>query len=140
MLLRAVQFRTDRRDGEPESSRKLELAVVLSVVQNSPVAPKSARNWCATETGAHKMLQKTIIVGALAGALFCLAQQAAAQESRRVHEGNWPIQGGVKHQPTRDAAGGEFSRSQAEETDKLYDELLSNSFSATHHPGTARMR
>ena len=86
------------------------------------------------------MLHKTIIVAALAGALSCLAQQAIAQESRRVHGGGWPIQNGIKHQPTRDAVGGEFSRSQAEETDKLYDELLSNSFSATHHPGTARAR
>ena len=86
------------------------------------------------------MFHKTIIAAALAGAFLCLAQQAIAQESRRVHAGGWPIQNGIKHQPTRDAVGGEFSRSQAEETDKLYDELLSNSFSATHHPGTARAR
>ena len=86
------------------------------------------------------MLYKTIIVAALAGALSCLAQQAIAQNSRPVHGAGWPISNGIKHQPTRDAVGGEFSRSQAEETDKLYDELLSNSFSATHHPGTARAR
>jgi len=87
------------------------------------------------------MLQKIILVGALAGALSCLAQQATAQDSHvPVHGGDWPIQGGVKHQPTRDAVGGEFSRGQAEETDKLYDELMSNNFSGTHHSGTARMR
>ena len=86
------------------------------------------------------MLHKTIIVGALAGALSCLARQAIAQDSRPVHGGGWPIQNGVKHQPTRDAAGGEFSRSQAEETDRLYNELLSNSFSDTHHSGNARTR
>ena len=86
------------------------------------------------------MLHKTIIVIALTGALSCLAQQATAQDSRPVHGGGWPIQNGVKHQPTRDAVGGEFSRSQAEETDRLYEELMSNSFSATHHSGTARMR
>jgi hypothetical protein len=87
------------------------------------------------------MSHKTIIVAALAGALSCLAQQAIAQDSRvPVHGGGWPIQNGVKHQPTRDAVGGEFSRGQAEETDRLYEELMSNSFSATHHPGTARMR
>ena len=50
------------------------------------------------------------------------------------------FQNGIKHQPTRDAVGEEFSRSQAEETDRLYDELLSNSYGATHHTGTARMR
>jgi hypothetical protein len=86
------------------------------------------------------MLHKTIIVTALAGAISCLAQQAIAQDSRSVHGGDWPIQNGVKHQPTRGAVGGEFSRGQAEETDKLYDELMSNSFSATHHTGNARMR
>jgi hypothetical protein len=86
------------------------------------------------------MLHKTIIVTALAGAILCLAQQAIAQDSRPVHGGDWPIQNGVKHQPTRGAVGGEFSRGQAEETDKLYDELMSNGFSATHHSGNARMR
>jgi len=86
------------------------------------------------------MLHKTIIVMAVTGALSCLAQQATAQNSRPVHGGGWPIQNGVKHQPTRDAVGGEFSRGQAEETDKLYEELMSNSFGATHHSGTARMR
>jgi hypothetical protein len=86
------------------------------------------------------MLYRSLIVGALVGAFSCLAQQAIAQDSRPVHGGSWPIQNGVKHQPTRDAVGGEFSRGQAEETDRLYEELMSNSFSATHHPGTARMR
>jgi hypothetical protein len=87
------------------------------------------------------MPRRRIIVAALVGALSCMAQQAIAQDSRPVHEGGWPIQNGVKHQPTRGAVGGdEFSRSQAEETDRLYDELMSNSFSATHHSGTARMR
>jgi hypothetical protein len=87
------------------------------------------------------MFHKTIIVITLTGALSCLTQQAISQESHvPVHEGGWPIQNGVKHQPTRDAVGGEFSRGQAEETDKLYDELMSNGFSATHHSGIARMR
>jgi hypothetical protein len=86
------------------------------------------------------MSKNTIVVGAFAVALSCLTQQAVAQESPQVHGGAWPIQNGVKRQPTRDAAGEEFSRSQAEETDRLYNELLSNSFSNTHHSGTARMR
>ena len=86
------------------------------------------------------MLHKTIIVAALAGALSCLAQQAIAQDSHvPVHEGGWPIQKGVKHQPTRGAVGGEFSRGQAEETDRLYDELLNN-YGSTHHPGDIRTR
>jgi hypothetical protein len=86
------------------------------------------------------MSHKALMVFALVGALCCLAQQAIAQDSRPVHGGAWPIQNGIKHQPTRGAVQGEFSRGQAEETDKLYEELMSNSFSATHHTGNARMR
>jgi hypothetical protein len=86
------------------------------------------------------MLQKTFIVGAVAGTLSCLTQQAIAQDSRPIHGSDWPIQNGVKHQPTRGVVGGEFTPSQQDETDKLYDELMSNSFSNTHHSGTARMR
>jgi hypothetical protein len=84
------------------------------------------------------MSQKWLIVLAVVAALSCPAQSARAQNSSLTHEGSWPIQGGVKHQPTR-GAGGEFSRSQQEETDKLYDELMSN-YGATHHSGNARMR
>jgi hypothetical protein len=84
---------------------------------------------------SHKMLG----VFALVGALPCLAQQAIAQDSRPIHGGGWPIQNGVKHQPTRGAVGGEFSPGQAQETDKLYDELMSN-YGGTHHTGNARMR
>jgi Spy/CpxP family protein refolding chaperone len=86
------------------------------------------------------MLHKMIIAGALVGGLSCLAQQAKAQDSRPIHGGAWPIQGGVKHQPTRGAVGGEFTPGQQNETDRLYDELMQNNFSATHHPGDARSR
>ncbi len=86
------------------------------------------------------MLHKTIIAGAVVGGFSCLAQQAMAQESRPIHGGAWPIQGGVKHQPTRGAVGGEFTPGQKDETDKLYDELMQNNFSATHHTGNARSR
>lgn len=85
------------------------------------------------------MSQKRLIVFALVGPLS-MAQQAIAQNTSSVHEGNWPIENGVKHQPTRSAVGGEFSRSQQEETERLYNELMSNSLSATHHAGIARMR
>ena len=85
------------------------------------------------------MLYKTVIVAVLAGAISGLGQQAIAQESRPVHGGAWPIQGGVKHQPTRGAVGGEFTPSQQNETDRLYDELM-NSYGATHHTGNARSR
>jgi hypothetical protein len=80
--------------------------------------------------------RKLILLAMLAG---CLAEPAIAQNSSSVHEGAWPIENGVKHQPTRGAVGGEFSKSQQEETDKLYDELMSN-YGSTHHTGVSRMR
>jgi hypothetical protein len=89
------------------------------------------------------MSRRTLIVLALAGPLSLLAQQAIAQDSRPVHGDDWPIQNGIKHQPTRAELGGgqEFSRGQAEETDRLYNELMSNGgTSHTHHTGVARMR
>jgi hypothetical protein len=86
------------------------------------------------------MSNRTLIIFALVGLFSCLPQRGIAQNSSSVHEGSWPIENGVKHQPTRGEVGGEFSRSQQEETDRLYNELMSNSFGATHHPGIARMR
>jgi hypothetical protein len=73
------------------------------------------------------MSRHTLIVLALAGALSIAAQQAIAQDSSSVHEGEWPIQNGVRHQPTRGELGGghEFTQDQAGEVDRLYDELLS---------------
>ena len=84
------------------------------------------------------MFRKTLIVFALIGALLSWRSKRPPRIPRSVHGGGWPIQGGVKHQPTR-SAGGQFTRSQQEETDKLYDELMSN-YGATHHTGDARTR
>jgi hypothetical protein len=74
------------------------------------------------------MLHKTLIAVTLVGVLSFLAQPGIAQNRSSVHEGDWPIQGGVKHQPTRGELGGgrEFSQDQAHEIDQLYDQLLSS--------------
>jgi hypothetical protein len=74
------------------------------------------------------MLHKTLITFTLVGVLSFLAPLGIAQDSSSVHEGDWPIQGGVKHQPTRGELGGgrEFSQDQAREIDQLYDQLLSS--------------
>jgi len=85
------------------------------------------------------MLQRMPIVLGVIGALMSPARLALAEDSRPTHGGAWPIQHGVKHQPTRSEVGGEFSKSQQDETDKLYDQLMSN-YGATHHSGNARMR
>jgi len=86
------------------------------------------------------MSNRTLIIFALGGLFSCLLQRGIAQNSPPVHGGDWPIQNGIKHQPTPGDVGREFSRSQQEETDRLYNELMSNSLGATHHTGIARMR
>jgi hypothetical protein len=84
------------------------------------------------------MLQRMPIVLGVIGALMSPARLALAEDSRPTHEGAWPIQHGVRHQPTR-SEGGEFSKSQQDETDRLYNELMSN-YGDTHHTGNARVR
>ena len=87
------------------------------------------------------MLHKTIIVGALVGVISCLAQQAIAQE---FPAGSWGRLADLRTGSSTSRPGarweGNSTPGQAEETDKLYNELMSNSFSDTHHTGTARMR
>ena len=87
------------------------------------------------------MSHKTLILFALAGTLSFHAERGMAQQTEPRHLSG-PIQNGVKHQPTRGdvGGGGEFSKGQAEETDRLYNELMSNSFGGTRHTGVARMR
>jgi hypothetical protein len=74
------------------------------------------------------MSHKTRMIFALVGALSFAAQRAIAEDSSSVHGGEWPIQNGVKHQPTRGELGGgqEFTQGQAHEIDRLYDQLLSS--------------
>lgn len=82
------------------------------------------------------MSYKTLIGFALLGALSCLAQRGFAEDQSSVHGGQWPIQNGFDRQPTRgDLEGGhEFSSDQANEIDRLYDELLSTGDKAKGHP------
>jgi hypothetical protein len=86
------------------------------------------------------MSQKTLFAFALSGALSLQAQLAIAQNSRSVHEGEWPIENGVRHQPTRGDLGGghEFSQDQAHEIDQLYDQLLSTGDKSQAHLKRAR--
>ena len=70
------------------------------------------------------MLHKIPVVFGVVGALSLLSHPGIAQNSSSVHEGQWPIQNGVKHQPTGD--GQDITPDQAREIDRLYDELLSS--------------
>ena len=47
------------------------------------------------------MSNRTLIIFALVGLFSCLPQRGIAQNSPPVHGGDWPIQNGIKHQPTR---------------------------------------
>ncbi len=83
---------------------------------------------------------KALFALALFGALAFLTQPGIAQET--LHPA-WPIEGGVKHQPTqnelRTLHEQDVPSSDAREVDRLYNELM-NSYGGTHHTGNARTR
>lgn len=85
------------------------------------------------------MSYKTLFALALVAPLSFLAQPGTAQETL-LHP-SWPIENGVKHQPTRNELRAlhehDVPPSDAREIDRLYNELMS---SGTHHTGNARMR
>jgi hypothetical protein len=88
------------------------------------------------------MSHKTLMIFALLGALSFAAQQAIGEDSSSVHEGEWPIANGVKHQPTRNDLGGghEVTQDQAREVDRLYDQLVSSGGRTEDHPRPKRAR
>jgi hypothetical protein len=79
---------------------------------------------------------------ALVGVLSFLAQPGIAQETGSLHP-SWPIQNGIKHQPTQNELRAlhdqDVTPNDAREIDRLYNELMSN-YNNTHHTGIARMR
>ena len=85
------------------------------------------------------MSYKALFALALIGPLAFLTQPGIARE---LHP-SWPIQGGVKHQPTRNELRAlheqDVPSSDAREVDRLYNELMNN-YGGTHHTGNARMR
>ena len=88
------------------------------------------------------MSYKTLFALALVGALSLPAQRGIAQETE-LHP-SCPIENGIKHQPTqnelRELHDQDVTPNDAREIDRLYDELMSNSYAATHHTGIGRMR
>ena len=90
------------------------------------------------------MSYKSLLALALGGPLTFAAQPGIAQDSPALHP-SWPIQNGVKRQPTQNDLRALHDRdvpsSDAREIDRLYDQLMSTDVSGgTHHPGIARMR
>jgi len=88
------------------------------------------------------MPYKTLLALALIGPLSLVAQPGIAQESGSLHP-SWPIQNGIKHQPTENELRAlhdqDVPSSDAREIDRLYDQLMSG-YGGTHHTGIARMR
>ena len=89
------------------------------------------------------MSYKTLVALAVVGPLSLLGQPGIAQEKPALHP-SWPIQNGFNRQPTQNDLkalhGQDVSPNDAREIDRLYDELLLNGYSGTHHTGIARMR
>ena len=89
------------------------------------------------------MSYKTLFALPLIGLLSFLAQPGIAQERPALGRA-WPIQNGVKHQPTQSELRAlheqDVPPNDAREIDQLYNELMSNSYSSTHHTGDARTR
>jgi Spy/CpxP family protein refolding chaperone len=90
------------------------------------------------------MSHKTRIAFALAGALAFLAEPAIAQDASSLHQGPWPIQNGIKRQPTQYGLKAlheqDITPDQAREIDRLYDELMMSTYQNNHHTGIARSR
>ena len=77
------------------------------------------------------MSNKVVCAGALVAALSILAGPAVAKDAPPFHQGPWPIYNGFNHQPTQDELGALHQQDvppyQAQEIDRLYDQLLSSS-------------
>ena len=85
------------------------------------------------------MAHRALFAFTLIIALTFLAEPGMCQNPP-VHEGPWPIENGIKRQPTRgEVHGQDITPGQANEVDKLYDELMST-YQSNHHPGIARSR
>jgi hypothetical protein len=83
---------------------------------------------------------KIAIVCVSGVALSFLGTPAFAEEAPPVHQGDWPIQNGHDQQPTQDELNSlhlhDVTPNQAQEVDRLYDKLLSNSERLDHGPST----
>ena len=74
-------------------------------------------------------MYKKILLGiASAVALMLLTSNGAAEETRQLHNGPWPIRHGRNYQPTENELRAlhleDVTPDQAREIDRLYDQLL----------------
>jgi hypothetical protein len=89
------------------------------------------------------MSSKVVCACTLAVALSILAQPGVAKDAPPLHQPPWPIYNGFNHQPTQDELGAlhqqDVPPDQAQEIDRLYDQLLSSSEKILRqHPALVR--
>jgi hypothetical protein len=89
------------------------------------------------------MSNKVVCACALVAALSILAQPGVAKDAPPLHQGPWPIYNGFNHQPTQHELGAlhqqDVPSDQADEIDRLYDQLLSSSEKILRqHPALVR--
>ena len=117
----------------------VEETIAVQKPEDLQMARRQARELTAR---GPAMSRATLFVFALIGALSFLSERGIAQQPGGIHS-SWPIENGVKHQPTREelrALGDKGLPSRdAQTVDQLYNELL-GSQGGTHHTGNARMR
>jgi hypothetical protein len=80
---------------------------------------------------------------ALVAVLSVLVDPGGAKDAPPLHQGPWPIYNGFNHQPTQDQLGAlhqqDVTPDQANEIDRLYDQLLSSSEKILRrHPALVR--
>jgi hypothetical protein len=76
-------------------------------------------------------VNKVVSACALVAALLIPAEPGVAKDAPPLHQGPWPIYNGFDHQPTQDELRAlhqqDVTPAQADEIDRLYDQLLSSS-------------
>jgi hypothetical protein len=117
--------------------------ICLLIIKASPFLASHYGGRPQTRSGVLAMSYKALFALAVIGPLSLLGQPGIAQERPSLHP-SWPIQNGFNRQPTqndlRALHGQDVSPNDARELDRLYDELMSNNYSKTHHPGDIRTR
>jgi Spy/CpxP family protein refolding chaperone len=89
------------------------------------------------------MASKIIFACGLVSALSFLAALGSAEDAPPLHQGSWPIHQGHQRQPTQDELNAQHRQDvtpdQANDIDRLYDQLLSNSEKILkQHPALVR--
>ena len=123
----------DRLDTASARLLKLRAHCRESHVRVQSLSPSSReRRWhpgSAQTVRVSPMSSKVVCMCALVAALSIPTELGVAEGAPAGHSGPWPIHNGLDHQPTQDELRAlhqqDVTSDQANEIDRLYDELLS---------------